>query len=73
MANKKRDFDPRRDNHNRAVVLAEKHRPDLSQLKKMRIDDRTTIYISTKKDADKAVAAWLQRIAHFRSTENKKG
>ena len=45
----------------KAVLLAEKHSPDLSKLQKVRIDDNTYIYIGLDKDPKKAKKRFIER------------
>jgi hypothetical protein len=72
MARPKSLSEEQRDYHSRAVALAERTRPDLNKLKKVKVDERTTIYISPEKDTDKAVAEWRERKHYFEEIDRKR-
>ena len=62
-----------RDQRSRALALADKTRPDLSQFKAIKVDAKTIIYVERDRDSEKAVQNWLQRHEFHRDQDRKRG
>lgn len=62
-----------RDQRSRALAIAEKTRPDLSQFKAIKVDAKTIIYVNPDRDTQKAVQDWLHRLEFHRDQDRKRG